>query len=56
MGEHTLTHAPVTQFIKGGWIPVAATTTRDSHEERQPDGSIRKVERFCFQSFRRHSE
>lgn len=51
-GEFTLTYAIVGELLRRGIHVVSACSERDVIEERQPDGSNRKIARFRFVRFR----
>lgn len=53
-GEFVFTFRMVTRFKAEGMTVVAAVTQRISSEERQQDGSIRKISRFKFEGFRKY--
>jgi hypothetical protein len=55
MGESTLTHALVCELKQWRFVPLAATTRRDSEESLAPDGSVVKRSRFQFCGLRAYS-
>jgi CRISPR-associated DxTHG motif protein len=55
-GEHSLTFALVRRLQSAGIPCYVATTERVAAEERQPDGSIKKISEFRFVAWRRYPE
>lgn len=53
-GEFVFTCRMVTLLKEKGIKTVAAVTARETSEEKQPDGSVKKISKFRFEGFREY--
>lgn len=53
-GEFVFTYRMVKMLKEHGIMTVAAITARETREEKQSDGSVKKISKFRFEGFREY--